>query len=41
MAHKATKGFLESENQLARFAKALGHPARTAVFAAISLKSFL
>ncbi len=31
MAHKATNGFLENENQLARFAKALGHPARIAI----------
>ncbi|MFC2102356.1 ArsR/SmtB family transcription factor [Bacteroidota bacterium] len=31
MAHKATTGFSESENQLARFAKALGHPARIAI----------
>ncbi|MBE0647143.1 MAG: winged helix-turn-helix transcriptional regulator [Bacteroidales bacterium] len=31
MAHKATNGFSESENQLARFAKALGHPARIAI----------
>ena len=28
MAHKATTGFQENEIQLARFAKALGHPAR-------------
>lgn len=31
MAHKETTGFSESENQLARFAKALGHPARIAI----------
>ncbi|MFH1295951.1 MAG: metalloregulator ArsR/SmtB family transcription factor [Bacteroidota bacterium] len=31
MAHKATTGFKENEIQLARFAKALGHPARIAI----------
>lgn len=31
MAHKKTTGFPESEKQLARFAKAMGHPARIAI----------
>ncbi|MBC8458174.1 MAG: winged helix-turn-helix transcriptional regulator [Deltaproteobacteria bacterium] len=31
MAHKTTTGFPEQEIQLARFAKALGHPARIAI----------
>ena len=31
MAHTTTTGFQENEIQLARFAKALGHPARIAI----------
>lgn len=36
MAHKPTTSFQEQERQLARFAKALGHPARIAILKQLS-----
>lgn len=36
MAHKTSTAFEEKEKQLARFAKALGHPARIAILKKLS-----
>lgn len=36
MAHKPTTGFKQNEIDLARFAKALGHPARIAILRQLS-----